>query len=170
MSIRTVKSLSFDDYRSELGIKAWVAAARVTDAPRTRRGISEALKFFQANMRALSPARALEFLRCMDLSKPVAIVTLLPGERIIGYRGPAESQFKLFFSRSGRSVQSLGVNPTDRRFVSFNVRAPAPALESTASPAKDTWSLPREYMANGGATQLLLPNSFATLLVEHDSA
>ena len=165
-----VKRLSFDDYRSEIGIKAWVAAARVSDAPRTRHGISEALKFFQANMRALSPERALDFLRCMDLSRPVARVTLLPGERIIGYRGPAESQFKLFFSRPGRSAQNLGVNPTDRRFVAFNVRAPTSALESIASPAKDTWSQPREYMANGGATQLLLPNSFASLLVEYDSA
>lgn len=97
-------------------------------------------------------------------------MTLLPGERIIGYRGPAESQFKLFFSRPGRSAHNLGVNPTDRRFVAFNVRAPAPALESIASPAKDTWSQPREYLANGGATQLLLPNSFTSLLVEHDSA
>ncbi|MFZ5894834.1 MAG: hypothetical protein ACOY0T_27485 [Myxococcota bacterium] len=62
------------------------------------------------------------------------------------------------------------MNPTDRRFVAFNVRAPAPALESIASPAKDTWSQAREYMANGGATQLLLPRSFAFLLVERDSA
>lgn len=53
---------------------------------------------------SLSPASALGFLRCMDLSRPVARVTLLPGERIIGYRGPAESQFKLFFSRPGRAV------------------------------------------------------------------
>lgn len=170
LSTRSVKKLSFDDYRSDVGLKAWVAAARVTDAPRTRHGISEALQFFRANMRSASPARALDFLRCMDLSRPVSRVTLVPGERIIAYRGPAESQFKLFFSRPGRGVHNLGVNPTDRRFIAFDVRAPAPALESIASPARDTWSQPlREYMASGGATQLLLPDSFSYLLVERDS-
>lgn len=165
-----VKQLSFRDAGDEAKLAAWAVAVGVVDAPVPRRGISEALRFFRRHMPTLPPSMAVAFLRATDLSKPVRCVRVMPGEVLIGYRSWTESQFKLFFTRPGRSAWNAGLNPTGRRYVRFQVRVPFEALESFAGPAKDTWSMPgREYLALGGATQLIVPHSQRRLLIEADS-
>lgn len=166
-----VTHLSLRDAGNEAKLTAWAAAVGVVDAPVPRRGISEALRFFRRHMPTLSPAMAVSFLRATDLSRPVRGVRVMPGEVLIGYRSASESQFKLFFTRPGRSVWNAGLNPSGRRYVRFRVRVPFEALESYAGPAKDTWSMPgREYLASGGATQLIVSESYRRLLVVEDSS
>ena len=172
-------AISLQDYRSAAGLDKWITELGVTPAPVPRQGIHEALRFFALHMAQLPAAMALNFLRATDLSKPVRIVSLHPGETLIAYRTGNESQFKLFFSRVGNTVMSSGLNPQDRSFVRFSVRSSVQALESTAAPAIDTWTrlgpgqrttvAPRAnssgYMAPGGAIQLIVPDSHSHLLV-----
>ena len=178
-------SLSVNDHLSDAGISKWIAELGCTDAPIPRRGVKITLSFFASAMPNLSIADAVAFLAAMDLSKPVNRVYLTPGERVIGFRTPTESPFKLFFARRGSSVHTSGVNPTGRGPVHFTVRGPVLALETFTTAAIDTWTraqpgqpvtiAPRAkkwfgkefgVMATAGGVQLIIPQSYSHLLVE----
>jgi hypothetical protein len=177
--------LSLNDHLSATGVGKWVAELGCNDAPVPRAGIRTALTFFSREMPQLQVRDAVAFLAAMDLSKPVAIVTLNPGERVIGFRTATESPFKLFFARRGQSPHRSGINTSGRGPVHFVVRSPAPALESSTTGAIDTWT-PRKpgqettvaprakkwygkefgVMVAGGGGQLIIPESYSHLLVE----
>lgn len=172
-------TLSLNDHLSDAGLSKWTQSLSIPDAPERRDGIRTALSFFATHMPLLGTELAGSFLRAMDLSRPVRTVTLVPEERLIAFRLGTESQFKLFYTRSGSSVHHLGVNPAGRACVHFRVRVPACALESYASGAVDSWTTPADgqplslalrddnvgYMASGGHIQLLVPRSFEVLEV-----
>lgn len=178
-------TLSLNDHLSDKGIDKWVTEIGCTSAPVPRQNIRTALAFFAREMPRLAIADAVAFLVAMDLSKPVHVVTLQPGERLIGFRTGTESPFKLFFARRGASMHSSGINPTGRGPVHFVVRAAVRALDSSTTGAKDTWSrtapgqpstvAPRArkwfgkefgVLAQGGGGQLIIPESYSELLVE----
>jgi hypothetical protein len=177
--------LSLNDYLSDAGISKWIAEIGCTDAPVPRTGVRAVLAFFAREMRTLPVRDAVAFLAAMDLSRPVKTVVLPPGERLIGFRTPTESPFKLFFARRGQSAHRSGINTASRGPVHFVVRAAAPALESFTTAAIDTWTprrtgqpvhvAPRAkkwygvefgVMASGGGGQLIIPESYSRLLVE----
>lgn len=178
-------NLSLRDYMSEAGLDKWIAELGCVNAPIPRAGVREALSFFSSKMPNLSISDAVSFLAAMDLSKPVKVVRLNPGERIIGFRVGNESPFKLFFARRGASMHSSGINTVGRAVVHFEVRAAVDALESSTTGTKDTWSrmapgqrvgvAPRAQkwfgkefgvMVTGGGGQLIIPESYKSLLVE----
>lgn len=166
-------SLALSDYAVETGIDAWIAEIGITNAKVTRAGVRTALRFFHTRMPRVNMDTALSFCVAMDFSKEVKEVLLQPKTRIIAFRLPSESAFKLFYTRPGRSMHSSGINPADRRAMHYEVTAPAYALESYTAPAMDTWTkrLPGQptfvapransigYMASGGGLQLLIPDS-----------
>lgn len=170
-------SLSLDDYRSDAGISKWITEAGVTDAPVPRRNLRTALAFFRQAMPTLPASMAANFLRAMDLSRPVVDRTLTPADRVIAFRVGNESPFKLFYTRPGASPYSSGINPHARSVVRFRVRGMARALESYTSGTLDVWTVPAEdqpltfapranrsgVMVAGGGTQLIIPRSFAVL-------
>jgi hypothetical protein len=177
--------LSIHDHLSEPGIDKWIAELGCTDAPLPRKNIRAALAFFAHEMPRLPVPHAVGFLAAMDLSKPVAPVTLLPGDRVLGFRTGTESPFKLFFARRGTSPHAVGINTAGRGPVHFVVRAPVRALESFTAGAKDTWTrraagqtasiAPRAkkwfgqefgVMVAGGGRQLIIPESYSRLMVE----
>lgn len=150
----------------------WLSDLRVTDAPLTRKGLIEALEFFHQRMPGLDRRMMLAFLRGMDLHKPVKRVVLQPHSEVAAFRRSNESPFKLFYTKVGADLHSLGVNPHDRRFQRFRVRAPVEVLESYAAAIVDNWSelLPvvkvhRHYTARGGGIQYIIPSSHDFLLV-----
>lgn len=177
--------LSLNDHLSEAGVRKWMVEVGRSDAPVPRQGVRTALEFFASQMPLLPVRDAVAFLAAMDLSQPVRRVVLQPGERLIGFRTPTESPFKLFFARRGQSAQTVGVNAAPRSVVHFVVRAAAPALESKTTGAVDTWT-PRQpgqplnvaprakkwygvefgVMAMAGGGQLIVPESYSYLLVE----
>lgn len=178
-------SLSLNDHLSDKGLDKWIAEIGCTNAPVPREGIRTALGFFSREMPSLSIADAVAFVAAMDLSKPVKDVTLQAGDRVIGFRTGSESPFKLFFARRGASMHSSGINSANRGPVHFVIRAPVRALESSTAGTKDTWTrtLPGQsvgmaprakkwfgadfgVMVAGGGGQLIIPDSFSTLLVE----
>jgi hypothetical protein len=178
-------TLSINDHLSDAGIDKWVAELGCTSAKVPRENIKTALAFFAREMPRLPIADAVAFLAAMDLSKPVKDVTLKAGERLIGFRTETESPFKLFFARRGASPHASGINTARRGPVHFVVRTPVRALESSTTGAKDTWTRPtpgqratiaprakkwfgQEFgvMAAGGGGQLIIPESYNSLLVE----
>jgi hypothetical protein len=178
-------ALSLRDHLSPSGLDKWVAELGCAHAPVPREGIRTALRFFDGEMPTLPIAEAVAFLAGMDLSKPVRRVLLQPGERLIAFRQGTESPFKLFFARRGQSSGVLGINTAGRGVVHFVVRSVAPALESSAAGAIDTWTprqpgqrltvaprarkwFGREFgiMATAGGGQLVVPESYSHLLVE----
>jgi hypothetical protein len=172
-------TLSSSDYRSDVGIGKWLAEVGVTDAPVPRSNLRTALAFFSQAMPALGTAMAANFLRAMDLSRPVIDRVLSPVDRVVAFRSGNESPFKLFYTRSGASPFSSGINPAGRSIVRFEVRGTARALESYTTGTLDVWSVPSEdqpltfsprakrsgTMVGGGGTQLIIPRSFAVLRV-----
>jgi hypothetical protein len=171
--------LSLDDYRSDTSIGKWIAEIGVTDAPVPRQNLRTALAFFSQAMPTLGTSMAANFLRAMDLSRPVFDRLLSPADRVVAFRVGNESPFKLFYTRAGASPFTSGINPAGRTMVRFAVRGTARALESYTSGTIDVWTFPAEdqpltfaaranrsgIMVAGGGTQLLIPRSYALLQV-----
>lgn len=150
----------------------WLSELGVTDAPLTRKGLITALEFFHQRMPGLERHKMLGYLRGMDLHKPVKRVVLQPHAEIAAFRRSNQGPFGVFYTKIGANVHSLGVNPNDRRFQRFKVRAPVEVLESYTASIIDNWSelLPvvnvyRHYTAHGGGIQYIIPSSYNYLLV-----
>lgn len=172
-------SLSLNDYRSDVGISKWIAALGVSDAPVPRHNVRVALSFFSQAMPALPSDMAANFLRAMDLSRPVVDRVLTPADRVVAYRVGNESPFKLFYARAGFSQHFSGINPAGRSVVRFEVRGTARALESYTTGTLDVWTLPSSdqplifapranksgVMVAGGGTQLIIPRAHSLLRV-----
>jgi len=166
-------ALSLYDHVSDQRIGEWLEQLGVTDAPLPRGNVRTALQFFSRHMPTLPPNMALNFLLAMDLSRPVKSLTLSPAEAVIAFRVGTEPPFKLFYTRSGASPHSSGINSAGRSIVRFRVRMPAPALESYTTGAIDVWTVPARgqqltiaprarkqgYMVAGGGMQLIIPRS-----------
>src|SRR5688572_11048499 len=120
--------LSLQDHQSEVGISKWLQEVAVVDAPTPHKNMRTALWFFSQYMPTLPPEKAANFIRAMDLSRPVGKVTLTPADRVIAFRAGNESPFKLFYARSGASPTRSGINPAGRAIVRFRPRVVAPAL------------------------------------------
>lgn len=174
-----VTGLSLNDWMSDKGVAKWVSALGVTDAPMRRDGIKISLQFFQTRMSTLPVSMALNFLLAMDLSRQVKDLTLRMGEKIIAFRDSRESEFKLFYTRTGASKHTSGINPHGRIAVQYTVHTPTPALESYTTGAIDVWSVMADYqrttiavraatygvMVAGGGIQLIIPDAARNLTI-----
>ena len=171
--------LSLKDWMTDTGLAKWFVQLNTTDAPRPRANLKTALKFFHTQMSRLPPSMALNFMLATDLSKPVRAIQLSSRDNLIAFRSGYESPFKLFYTRTGESKQTSGINPFGRTPVRFEVRIPCPALEPYTTGTKDVWSMVADYqrltlaprhgsfgvMATGGGIQLIIPKSYRFLEV-----
>lgn len=149
------------------GAEKWLAELGVSNAPMTRAGLATALDFFHREMPELPRPMRFNFLKGMDLHKPVQRVMLSPPALLAAYRRATEDPLKLFFTKAGTSIHSLGVNPGGRAFQRFRIVRPAPALESIATGAIDKWSdAGNPYIADGGGRQYIVPRAWMYLEVE----
>ena len=176
-----VRALSLRDWMSDKGVAKWISALSVTDAPLRRAGIKTSLQFFQARMPALPISMALNFLLAMDLSREVVARTLSKDEKVIAFRTRTESEFKLFYTRSGASKHTSGINPHGRIAVQYAVHNPTAALISYTTGAIDVWSVPAANQQSaiapraltygvvvaGGGIQLIIPDAARNLTVTH---
>jgi hypothetical protein len=185
MPVSTLPSLSLNDYLSVAGLEKWLAELSVPDAPERRANLTRALRFLAHRMRSLPIGDAVLFLAAMDLSRHVGETLLPKGTRLVAFRTPTESPFKLFFAREGTAADDCGINTAGRQPIHYVVRTPAWALESFSSGVIDVWSphdasmarytSPRAarwssrdlgVLAVGGAAQLIIPGSYAHLDVD----
>jgi hypothetical protein len=124
---------------------------------------------------------ALNFLAAMDLSRNVSAYLLSVGEKIVAFRNRSESEYKLFYARSGASPHSSGINPHNRIVVEYRVHSVTPVLESHTTGTVDVWSIPADYQtstiavragtygvfAYGGGLQLIVPMAIQHLSITH---
>lgn len=152
------------------GFEKWFAELGIGDSPAARSGLQVALPFFHHHMPKLDRNLMVSFLKAMDLSKPVTLVTLREGEEVIAYSKPNQDPFKFFFARPGTSWNRLGINPEGRHFFRYRLRISVTALQSFAGTTIDTWTNRRAYFdAAGGGRQLIIPNSIHPLEIVHFS-
>jgi hypothetical protein len=129
-----------------------------TTAPVRRAGVREALTFFERYMPEKSGADRVSYLKAMDLSKPVAMVDLLPGEIVVAFRHHT-ADWGEFHTRAGSDPAKLGITLDDRQYRKFEVVQRCVALQSTTSAFM---SMAR---GSGGALQLVIPQAFRFLRV-----
>jgi hypothetical protein len=165
-------------------------------APMARAGTETALRFLDSKKNFASEGDVTGWLRGMDLSKPVSVKHCAAGETLIGYlqlkpnvvakikanpskaaeiiKGlqPHELEIGRFFTKAGTSNRQLGIADQNRIYVKFRVEGAVSALESTASPIKDTWTVRaggtttsagstwyNGQLVGGGGTQYLIPDA-----------
>lgn len=149
------------------GIAKWLAEMGVRDAPVPRSGVQCALGFFHRRLPSLPRSLRLAFLRAMDLSKPVRIVTLARGDRLVAFRQNNEDPLKLFYTKPGTGPNRLGLNSATRGFQAYRVIRDVEVLESRCGPALDNWTDDRRYvLAGGGGVQFIVPHAYACLELE----
>ena len=165
-------------------------------APRPREGAELALRFMEEKPNLVSNGDIEGWLKGMDLSQAVQRTNVNAGETLVGYLQlktevlaqikanpsqakaiigalkPSEVVVGRFFTRSGTSVRQLGIADQNRIFCRFKFNRSASALESTASPIKDTWTVRaggrttskgtqwrNGQLVGGGGRQLLIPDA-----------
>jgi hypothetical protein len=129
-----------------------------TPAVVRRAGVREALAFFDRYMPEKSWPDRLSYCKAMDLSKPVAMVDLLPGEIVVAFRHH-RADWGEFHTRAGSDPGKLGIALDNRQYRKFEVIHRCTALESTTSAFM---SISR---GSGGAVQLVIPQAFRFLRV-----
>ena len=122
----------------------------------------------------------LGYLRGIDFSKPVEVVTLQPGMTLIQYAG---SRIGNWFSRPGFSPRNMGLSEAGRDRLVFRVDKPTAALKSRAAATTDTWTQGRTrdvitpsvgrsdgapagragQLVDGGAEQYVIPGGAETV-------
>ena len=131
------------------------------------------------------PSALESHIRCIDITQPVQVVQIpptnggtvyqrgVPGGRVGEYFAldpnippDALGVSELVYPRVDGALQPQPV-PRNARIMTFPDDAPALALQSTAAPANDSWSMPaskttelREVPCTGGATQLMIPRIY----------
>ena len=117
----------------------------------------------------------LGYLRGIDFSKPVEVVTLQPGMTLVQYTG---ARIGNWFSRPGFSPRNMGISEAGRDRLVFRTDRPIEVLRSRAAATTDSWTRggradvkspaqgagagdpkvrPAEYV-DGGAEQYVIPN------------
>jgi len=148
----------------------WLAALGKSKAPPlVRQKLEVALKFFRERFPSRTAAQVEGYLKGMDLSQEVRVVTLSPGTEVVGYGDPGK--LGLYYTKPGTDLDRLGVADANRQFMRCRVRTPVPVLESTTTGVADTWTPGRtptfptgsKTLAGGGGTQYVIPDAVQIL-------
>lgn len=122
-----------------------------------------ALEFFKEQ--GMSEKKANDYLAGIDLSKHVRVEALNSSKKLWQYQSPGAPQGNWYSRTSGVTPDDLGINPrgTNRALDRVEPKIlneyltadKVKVLKSSASPAKDFWSVRGEvYSAKGGGEQL----------------
>ena len=150
------------------------ALGRSREQPLVHDRAAVAVEFLERNF----PQKdVLGYLRGIDFSRPVEVVTLQPGMTLVQYTG---ARIGNWFSRPGFSVRNMGISEAGRDRLIFRVDKPTQALRSRAAATTDSWTRggrgdvkspvtqggaggngpkvrPAEFV-DGGAEQYVIPN------------
>jgi hypothetical protein len=110
-----------------------------------------------------SADRALSHISGIDRTQPVTRVTLPEGGAYVQH--VQDGRVGNYFALPGTPAEMLGINPASRVPTTFSTAQPTSALQSTAAPIVDTWTVPdTSFNAQGGGTQFFVPNN-STLII-----
>jgi hypothetical protein len=104
----------------------------------------------------------------------VARIKANPGQAMALLKSlqPGDVEIGRFFTKPGTPIDRLGIADQNRIYCRFRFKSTVSALESTASPIKDTWTVRaggtrtaagnvwrHGQFAGGGGTQFLIPEA-----------
>ncbi len=100
------------------------------------------------------PASRIEHhLRGIDFGRPVEVVELPAGTKMVQYQLPGRPAGN-YFAPLGTPPEHLGISPRGRISTTYVTTKPMRILRSTAAAVEDTWTVPgRSIPAQGGGTQ-----------------
>ena len=118
-----------------------------------------------------NPKRIDSHLQGIDFDKPVEVVTLPKGTRLVQWQVPGGAQGN-YYAPPGTASQQLGISASaldpasnqivDKVATTYVTNSQVEVLRSTAAPISDTWSVPGQTIATqGGGTQMFSANSSA---------
>lgn len=151
-------------------VQYWRRKIGVTDAPIPRQGIANTLEFFEeqkAQIRArnrnepLSEDLQTSYMKAMDFSKEVRVEPLKAGDEVVAFHDPAFGESKHFFTKSGSSMDRLGIAESTsasgpgRVFDRYRLTKNVEVLRSYCSGVKDHNT---GALASGGAVQYFFAN------------
>ena len=106
-----------------------------------------------------SPSRLASHMDGIDFTKPLSVVDLRAGSRMVQYALPGRRTGN-YFAEAGTAASELGINPAGRIPVLMQSPFGARALKSVAREIDDKWTIPGTvFHASGGGTQYFVPRS-----------
>ncbi len=144
--------------KSELA--KWMAEIGVTNARMPRAGIQTALAYFDRYVPELPRPLRIAFLKGMDLSKVVRVLTLFPPFPLAAFRQCNEDPLNLYYTKAQAGIDRLGVNPLALTFRQYRVASLVSVLESSCAPAPEIWTDDRRYYFAGLGVQYIIPTAF----------
>jgi hypothetical protein len=104
------------------------------------------------------PSRISSHMKGIDFTKPVSIVDLPVGTRMVQFAVPGTKTGN-YFAETGTAAAELGINLAGRIPMLMHAPFGARALQSTACEIDDTWTVPGTvFHASGGGIQYFVPN------------
>lgn len=165
-------------------LEEWLEGKQSTsgNSPEWQTRVDIALGFLKSHYQY--DGQILNEIKCIDFSKEVSTPTVARDTMLVGFKDPRISPYRSkYFTKSGYSVQSLGISPYGRpsfkdrktgaswtagsvmekvmhRYEVLVSIPPTEVLMSSCAPAADNWSLEgKTILAAGGGLQYLIPNA-----------
>lgn len=120
-----------------------------------KKNVEEAVRFFRSAKQPLSEEQMVNYLRGMDLHKPVQIIEIEAGTVLAQNvsRGDILTKGKdaaagQWFTRSGVSIDKLGLAKGNRDYVLYKVTEKVRVLKSKAAGINDSWTRGRTSTVN----------------------
>ena len=142
----------------EVEISRYLEKLGNANAPVTvRQRVAVAVNFL---LESFADGEVLGYLKGIDFSKPVEVVTLQPGEAMFQY---SNGRVGNWFAKRGIGSRNLGISDAGRERLEFRVSKPTRALKSTAAATGDTWTRGRAAtrlgaeLVDGGGAQFVIP-------------
>lgn len=109
----------------------------VPEAPMVRRGVREALEFFDRTLRT-DPFKWVRYFKGIDFHNRVHLRVLGEGTKLSRHSSTGSGSVKpfVYFTKPGTSQHSTGTSFEESEYEKFEVVGPIQALESTASGVK----------------------------------
>lgn len=155
---RTAATAARDEYWG-LSVREWLARIGKPKAPPlVERRLGQTLRFFRERFPGKNAQQIEGYVKAIDLSREVQLVTLEAGTKVIAYGDP--SRLGMFYTKVGTGMQRLAIEPGSRQFMQFTLKNRLTVLESRAAGAADTWTTPgSKSLVGGGGTQYIIPDA-----------
>ncbi len=159
---RSAATAARDEYWG-LSVREWLARIGKSKAPPlVERRLAQALRFLRERFPGKNAKSIEGYVKGMDLSREVQLVTLEVGTEVIAYGDP--NRLGMFYTKVGTGMQRLGIDSGSRQFMRFRLTSRVTALESRASGVADTWTTPgSKALAEGGGLQYIIPDATQVL-------
>jgi len=124
--------LTFAPFPDHQLLDRWLRALSLPDQPVLRNNVWELVRFWAFHMPDLPMDRALAIASCLELTEPVRVARLRPGDVLMGQRYLDLDPSVLFFQQLGHFPHGFSPDIHGQVRPVFRVLSAAPALQGSA--------------------------------------